>query len=351
MGRLGQRTGESSMNPRKIKIRLHDTTIGIQQDDPNDPSFRTEIYGGLICAMRKRGWSVREDPHIKRNYSSLNPNHRLAAKGPLRASVETMGRSAEIKIWSVNAVQENRNGRRFDFDKLDRMPFLDQKRFHLESTRLTDWLKERCEATVTHGREKGLTADQRIAKNYAASWHSDKELGRPICRSDGNRKSADGTLIEHGQIVWFAGYDGRIRRGQAFYNINNMWWVKVSRNELRNIACFELFTQAPEDLRRKRNERRRRQRLEALLTDAVRRSDYLRAGELQRILFGTEQVYRIWSRKKDAFYSSNCSGYTSDGISAGRYTRAEAEAEVRRVPHILSLVTPDGKHVRFDEAA
>jgi hypothetical protein len=339
------------MTTRKIEIRLHDTTIGIWQDNPNDPSFRTDIYGGLIRIMRERGWSVREDPRVKQHYASLNQNHRLAAKGPLRASIETVGRTAEIKIWSVNAVQNNQSGRRYDFDKLDRMPFLDKKRFELEKTALLSWLQTHCTAAVTDKNRKGLTADQSIAQDYAESWHSDKDLGRPICRSDRNRESADGTLIEHGQIVWFTGYDGRIRRGQAFYNINNMWWVKVSRNELRNIACFEIFTQAPEDLRRKRNERKRRHRLEALLTDAVRRSDYMRAGELQRILFGTEQVYRIWSRKEDAFYRSNRCGYTSDGISAGRYTRAEAEAEVRRVPHILSLVTPDGKHVRFDEAA
>jgi len=339
------------MTTRKIEIILHDTTIGIWQDDPNDPSFRTDIYGGLIRVMRERGWSVREDPRVKQHYASLNPNHRLAAKGPLRASIETAGRTAEIRIWSVNAVQNNQNGRRYDFDKLDRMPFLDKKRFELEKIALLSWLQFHCNASVTDKNRKGLTADQSIAQDYAESWHSDKDLGRPICQSDCNRKSADGALIEHGQIVWFAGYDGRIRRGQAFYNINNMWWVKVSRNEHRNIACFEIFTHAPEDLRRKRNERKRRQRLEVLLTDAVRRSDYMRAGELQRILFGSEQVYRIWSRKNDAFYRSNCSGYTSDGIYAGRYTRAEAEAEVRRVPHILSLVTPDGKHLRFDTAA
>ena len=36
---------------------------------------------------------------------------------------------------------------------------------------------------------------------------------------------------------------------------------------------------------------------------------------------------------------------------AGRYTREEAEAAVLHVPHILSLVTPDGKHLRAEDFA
>lgn len=90
---------------------------------------------------------------------------------------------------------------------------------------------------------------------------------------------------------------------------------------------------------------------ERLLSRAVQASDYRRAEQLQGILFGDEQVYRIWSRKDDAYYRPNYSGYCSDANHAGRYTRAEAEKEVQRVPHILSMVCPDGKHVRFDQDA
>lgn len=337
------------MTGRKVEVRLHDTSIGVWQDDPNDPTFHSEIYGGLIRLMRGRGWCVREDPHIKKHYSCLRQYHRLASKGPLRAAIKISGRVVEIEIWSENAAQDNLAGRRYDFDKYERMPFLDKKRFQIERSHLTSWIADRCETLITDASKKGLTADQRISNSYAESWHSDKALGRPVCSCDGNRKSADDVLLEHGQTVWFAGRDGRIRRGQAFYNINNMWWVKVSDYELLNLACFDLYSNQPADLRTKRNERTRRQRLEALLSKAVRCSDFLRAFELQRIIFGADDVYRIWSRKYDTFYASSCSGYTPDGISAGRYTRAEAEAEVRRVPHILSMVTPNGKHIRFDQ--
>ncbi|MCK5502405.1 MAG: hypothetical protein KAI82_14300 [Tritonibacter mobilis] len=339
------------MSSRSVQVRLHDTHIGIWQDDPNDPTFRDEIYSGLIRLMRKRGWSVREDPKIKKHYPILNSSHRLAAKGPLRASVEISGRVVKAEIWSVNARQNNQAGRRYDFGKLKRMPFLDKKRFELEKKALLSWLDDLCSVEVSDANTASLTTDQFIAKSYKDSWHTDQSTGHPICRSDYNRKSADGELLEHGQTVWFAGRDGRIRRGQAFYNINNMWWVKISQTERTNLCCSELYAQVPKDLRAKVNQRQRRKRLEQLLSSAVRRSDYLRAHKLQSVLFGAEQVYRIWSRKKDAFYSACGEGYSSDGISAGRFTLEKAEAEVKRVPHILSLVSPDGKHVRFDQAA
>jgi hypothetical protein len=106
---------------------------------------------------------------------------------------------------------------------------------------------------------------------------------------------------------------------------------------------------APADLRTKRNERKRRERLERLFSQAVTASNFRRAELLQNALFGDQEVYRIWSRKNESFYATNCCGNCSDGLRAGRFTKEEAEA--RRVPHILSLTCPDGKHIRFDTAA
>lgn len=107
----------------------------------------------------------------------------------------------------------------------------------------------------------------------------------------------------------------------------------------------------PVDLRTKHNERARRNRLEAELQIAVKRMDYQRAHVLKTIIFGTEQTYMIWARDKQAYYRSQYAGYSSDTAGAGRYTRAEAEAECRRVPHELEMVCPDGTHVSFDRSA
>ncbi|WP_307952994.1 hypothetical protein [Sinorhizobium medicae] len=84
---------------------------------------------------------------------------------------------------------------------------------------------------------------------------------------------------------------------------------------------------------------------------AVKRMDYQRAHVLKTIIFGAEQTYMIWARDNQAYYRSQYAGYSSDTAGAGRYTRAEAEAECRRVPHELEMVCPDGTHVSFDRSA
>ncbi|MFV1728647.1 hypothetical protein VWY34_15500 [Phaeobacter sp. JH20_02] len=336
---------------RKLEINLYDSHIGIWQEDPNDPSFKEEVYGGLILLLRDRGWTAHKDPETKRNWASLSPNTRQAAKGNLRAHIQTAGRCVELEIWSSIARQDNRNGRRYDFDKFKRMPFLDQKSFILERSKLLSWLQDNFVTAIKDRSHEPKSADEKLAQKYDECTHTDPELGHPNWHADYNRKSADGRLLEHGEVVWFAGPDGRLRRGQAFYNLNNMWWVKVSPYELTNMACSRLFSNQPDDLRRKRNTRARRAKLESLISAAIARSDFLRAHELHLVLFGDQPVYRIWSRKKDAYYGPNCCGYSTDANRAGRYTCEEAESEVRRVPHVLSLVTPDGQHVRFDKAA
>lgn len=336
---------------RQLDVNLHDTSIGIWQDNPDDPSFRTEIYLGLQQHLRRRGWTLRADPRILKNYRCLSKDHRIASRGDLKAEVRLSGRVVEVMFWAETWPIDNRNGRRYDFHKRDRMCFLDQVRFDLETRKVLDWLRDRADVTVIHRdhtvriRPGALDAMAAINRDYASSWHSDKTLGRPVCSQSCNSKSGDGATVEHGATVWFADGKGRLCRGVAYYNINNMWWVVTNRYGRTNKGSHELFTRPPADLRRKRNERVRRLRLEQELAAAIRRSDFRRAELLKRIAFGEAATYGIWSVKEQAFYRPNRSGYTTDTIAAGRYSWAEAAREVRLGPDILRLVTPDGAFV------
>lgn len=338
------------MSRKPLAVRIHDASIGIWQDDPNDTSFRSDIYAVLIRQMRDRGWSIKADPKIRSRYRCLNANHRKGARGTLGCEIQLTGRVVQVEFWSTTAAQDNRHGRRYDFGRMARMSHLDGLRVELEFKRIARWLETLAPIKLTRSSDDHLTPMQQIEKRYAESWHTDKALGRPHWGQDYNRKSADGALLEHGQTVWFADRHGRIVRGTAFYNINSMWWV-VAGGELRNQSCHELYTQAPANLRIKRNERRRRTRLEKELALAVQRMAFDRAAVLKRILFGVEQTFMIWARDKQAYYRSQYSGYTVDRISAGKYTRAEAEAECKRVPHELEMICPDGSSVRFDKRA
>ncbi|MGK9200450.1 hypothetical protein KXR50_08095 [Sinorhizobium meliloti] len=331
-----------------MSINIADAHLGIWQDNPNDPSFRSEIYGVLIRDMRARGWSIRQDPETRRRFNCISHSKRLGARGTLRCAIQISGRVVEVDFWSITAPQVNRNGRRYDFDKMRRMSHIDQLRVELEYRRITAWLETLAKVTVSRRYERDLPPMKFIEKRYAESYHSDKALGRPVCNYDYNRKSKDGALLEHGQTVWLADDKGRLIRGTAYYNINSMWWV-VAGGKLHNESCGSLFSKQPDDLRTKRNERARRSRLEKELAIAVERMDFLRAQALKGILFGSEQTFMIWARDHGAYYRSNYAGYTTDRIHAGKYTRAEAEAECRRCPHDLEMVCQDGSHVRFEQ--
>lgn len=339
------------MSLRKpLAVNIHDAQIGIWQDDARDASFRTDIYASLIRGLRGRGWSVKRDPKVHQHHRCISQDHRLGSRGSLRCAIEITGRVVKVEFWSTLSPQDNRNGRRYDFDKLDRMPHIDALRVELEFRRIIRWLETLAPVKVSRRSESDLTPMGVITRRYADSCHTDKALGRPDWHYDYNRKSADKTLLEQGQTVWLHDRKGRVIRGVAYYNLNSMWWV-VAGGQLFNESCGALHVRQPADLRTKQNERARRTRLEKELAIAVQRMHFQRAEILKRILFGADESFMIWARDKGAYYRAQYSGYTSDRISAGKYTRAEAEAECRRVPHELEMVAPDGTHIRFDKKA
>lgn len=236
-----------------ININIHDAAIGIWQKAPDDPSFRSEVYGECIRRMRSRGWAIRHDSETRHRFPSLSPNQRVGARGTLRCSIRLTGRVVEIEFWSTTAPQINRYGRQYDFDKMTRMSKIDRLRVQLEFRRIVSWLETIAPVKVKRHEDRDMPAMARIQKGYAENWQSDKALGRPVCSSDYNRKSKDGALLEQGQTVWLADRKGRIIRGKAFYNINNMWWV-IAGGALFNEGSHSLYATQPDDLRTKRNE-------------------------------------------------------------------------------------------------
>ena len=251
------------MTRAPICVNIHDSHFGIWQDNATDMTFNEEVFQPILKGFRKRGWRITADPQVYRHHRRISKSYRIAAKGQLRAEIKICGRCIELEFWSEAATPgTNRTGPRYEFDKLKRMPYLDRQRTRLEFRRLLAWLEKLAPVSVSHRDKTGLSPMERIQKDYAESWHTVKELGRPTWSGDYNRKSADGHLLEHGQTVWFRGDCGRYLRGTAYYNINNMWWV-IAGGSLRNKSSSELHANQPANLRSKVQRRTRRDRLEA----------------------------------------------------------------------------------------
>jgi hypothetical protein len=334
---------------RILDLNIYETHIGIWQDDANDPSFKREIYGGIIRMMRDRGWTIGVDPKIKQHYRILSPTRRLGRKGDLKCEIEVSGRFCKVEVWAETWPLDNPNGQRYDFNKRKRLWPSDRRRFDALTKQVINWLAER--ATIKDTKNSNANPEHPVVDRVTAWQALETRRGTTTSAnlshymSERERTTRDGIALTDGMKVFVTDIKGRWRRGTAWFAGGNTWAVITGLYELRySIHGQQLLASAPADLRQKENARLRRDQLERLLADAIENMQFRRAETLRKILFGDQQLYRIWSRKNDAFYAVQCCGYSSSLTRAGLYTREEAERETARVEH-LRMVTVDGRSI------
>jgi len=325
--------------PRQGKVSIHETSIGVWEERVNDVEFNTVVFQPLLRFMRKRGWTIGPDKKVLKHWPSISASCKEGAKDVLRAKLNIAGRCIKVDMWSEDWPSDNPNGHQYCFGKRAKMPFLTGLKCDRELKAIQAWLAAR------HGyqteddfslRPGKMTALERIQADYDKSWHRDPVLGRPPVTNKGmDETSRDGDLIEHGQIAWHRGRDGRVRRGRVYYNINSMWWFVTEPHDRHNISCREILTRQPLELRRQVATRKRREVLERLINRAAAADDFAKAEKLRSVLFGKTPLYRIWSNKHGGSYWGPCHcGYDSVA-GAGRYTRDEAQKLINGNPDQL----------------
>ena len=169
----------------------------------------------------------------------------------------------------------------------------------------------------------GVTAMEKAKHDRMTTGHYRPELDRAEISMPSNAIARDGGVIEHGAKVWAVDHHGRIITGTAYYNLNSGWQIVTGRYGLTYRHTGDIFTKPPENLRVKRNQRERRNRLERLLNDAINKMDFKRAQVLKDILFPTGPLYAIWSKKNNSYFATMYCGYRNNLTDAGKYTRAE----------------------------
>jgi len=295
--------------------------------------FKRDVFARIVQTLNRLGWAV--GPWDKtEQYKCIALNHRTCSKGGLQGELDISGRCIKFEMWQDVTLSENCNGGRYDFGKEGRMPYVLRLEMERTRRRIRDYLcNVFAEYTFNAPKKErgahlgGAGAAEWIEQQYRDSWHFKGDwLGyiekNPHMQS--NRGSADGRQLEHMQTVWFADWRGRICRGTAMYNINNMWWVVAGPYEVRNLASFELYTAAPDNLRVKRNADRRRKRLEGELATAVKAMRFERAAQLRDILFpGDQQLFNVWHNDHQLYHRAGFCGYTADQSQAGKFTAEE----------------------------
>lgn len=324
-----RRAGKTA-SPAKGRITKRDAGISCWEERVDEKDFKRRVFDKVIRFMRNRGWEITVDSAIHERHKSLWSTHKEGVKGELHCKIETTGRSFTVEMWSEYN-SDNRNGGRYCFDRRKRMPYLIGKACDLELLYLKSYMCRITDHPFDDRDYDKESADQKLQRLLTSSGHYRPELGHAPFSMESNRRSADGFLLEHGQTVYFRDRKGYMMRGQAFYNLNNMWWVKLNRFNLTNLANFELYTSPPPPPGRRKcvSERTRRSRVEELMTAAIAKMDFTRAEVLKNVLFRDEKLFRIWAKDHSAWYRPVSCGYTNELVAAGLYTEREARNIVK----------------------
>lgn len=282
-----------------------------------------------VRTLRSKGFHVRK--MREKDVGYISSDWLIAAKDHLLARIETNisefghNQSFMLEFYQDATPTGHCNGAVYDRDTLKKAPYLIQKRFFLLQRQLATALVK-MGAKYQIGEDVGSkSAYARIMKSIYSSNHYKSELGHADMGGSHNRLSGEGKLLCHGQNVWFRDPKGRWMKGRAFYDLNNMWHVMYSPYDYCKLSSKQIFVDKPDDLREKSNSRLRERRLQELLSDAVRRMDFIRAEKLKHLVFKGE-MYRIWSTKHGGeWWRTQSAGYASSEIDAGLFMKEEAQ--------------------------
>jgi hypothetical protein len=221
------------------------------------------------------GFTFHQDPEVKKHYRILAKTHFHGQCGDLqfKTNIYTTGMVFE---FYQDIVHKNPHGGYYDFHKVEKMPYLIRLKLTWIMQKIIVLLEER--GFVNKTKPVFRTAYANIFQHRAeleafqGKGFYDRELPSYNCTD------ADGNRLEDGMIRYFRDYNGYLVRGTIYHNINNMWWVDVNKDCYSNQADFKLF-QLNDSVKRGRfiEPRRRRQKIESLLSMAIQNQNFEKA--------------------------------------------------------------------------
>lgn len=304
------------------KATLHDTKINIAIDRRDDPKIEA-IARDVIAHLNARGFALQLDDTID---PVIRDNYQSGKKGLLECDTEIMGSCFSIDFYQ-NVVTKNRNGGKYDFEKLAKMPYMVKQQFWAEFGHIQTMLRTKhCIALDKPERQIG----QALINERVADLAKFQGWTIPRAIEPYNARSAiDGVLLQQEDKVFFRA-KGRWMTGIAHHNINNMWWVLLPCGEVRNLASFELWSIAPGNLRgRQFSESHVEKQRHKAKIKAYENNEGKRAQALRDQLLPAEPYYVISNKhtgKKDrtiTLWGVAGSGYSDDFTYAGQYGKED----------------------------
>lgn len=153
---------------------------------------------------------------------------------------------------NINIV--NSNGGYYDFDKFEKMPYLQKLIFKKIIYKLSIFFDKH---GIKNDTEPFLkTSEEKIKYDFMKSYHhKQSDMNFNLSDLNGttvegyNNKDRDKKIIYNGETKYFRDYNGYLVRGTVYHNIGNMWWAIINKDKYYNVANFELFDLTKNDKR------------------------------------------------------------------------------------------------------
>jgi hypothetical protein len=274
--------------------------VGVEPSKKDKIGMWEPDWGGharLLRVLKGLGFSIEEDPRIVKHYRILRRYHRVGRSKDLFVHCETYATGSKFEFYQ-EIVTENRNGGRYDFAKVAKMPYLVRKRFEWAMAALKADLLARGfveNAKIESPNPDPLAYfnghwDGEYEKKRGTHRFERDESGWPSAREIGcwSTKDRDGKPLTHGAFRYARDHRGYLIRGRVYGGINGMWLMVYGpgKRDFTHKSAHEFFAYSPGMLRKqypdpKSAQRRASERVRRQMAKAVSAEDFEVAARLR----------------------------------------------------------------------
>jgi len=227
------------------RLCLHNNFNGFGRFDVyNFPHY--QVFRDLLTFMGSIGFYVCSDKTVD---ECIRKYHFYGRYKDLEFKADIYPAGFRFQFYQ-NITFENPHGGYYDFDIYKKMPYL----IKLELTKTLNKMHAHLIAQdiaekKTLRFEDFKYAEDKVKAMYVSSWHKPQmDMDFDIADIHGTTEKEsynicdkEGKTIYNGDVKYFRDYDGALKRGIAYHNINNMWWVILDKFTVKNVCCRDLF--------------------------------------------------------------------------------------------------------------